>query len=177
MQLGCYIERDNFVDRTALVKHPDSTKEQANVTPSESYEGSTTRELAVTAPKRPLLSLVALLVQVVAAIAGIVLVRSAPPLGITLLVLALVLLPLTWNAWSWWPRYSKSRIVSQKKLDTLNSGMWIAPPGSRFVVRLWGTPGGSKRNPSIADGLTSEELAIIAPVYVFHETPKGSEEA
>lgn len=159
------------------MKHSNSTKEQANVTPSESYDGSTTRELAVVAPKRPLLSLVVLIVQVVAVIVGLALARSAPPFGITLLVIALVLLPLSWNAWSWWPRYSKSRIVSQKKLGTLDSGVWIAPPGSRFVVRLWDAPSGSRRNPSIADGLTSEELAIIAPVYVFHETPKGSEEA
>lgn len=159
------------------MKHSDSTKEQANVIPSENYDGSTTRELAVASPKRPLLSLGALIAQVVAGIAGLVLVRSMAPLGITLLVLALILLPLTWSAWSWWPRYSKARIVSRKNLGTLEAGTWIATPGSRFVVRIWDTPRGARRNPSIADGLTTEELAIMAPVYVFRETPKGSEEA
>lgn len=175
--LGCYIKRDIFIDRTALVKHPDSTKEQANVTSAESYDGSTTRELAMAAPGRPYISFIALIAQVVVAIAAILTVRPVPVLGIALFVIVLVLLPLTWNAWNWWPRYSKSRIASLKKIDSLEPGMWVANPGSRFAVRLWQNPTGSPRNPFIADGLTRDELNIIAPVYVFTETPKGSENA
>lgn len=159
------------------MKHSDSTKEQANVIPSESYSGSTTRELATSTPKSPVLSLVALIAQVIAIIAGLILVRSIATLGIALIVVGLLLLPLSWSAWSWWTRYSKSRIVSRKKLNSLESGMWIAAPGSKFAVRIWETPSGSPKNPSIADGLTSEELSIIAPVYAFREIPKGSEEA
>lgn len=159
------------------MKHRDSTKEQANVTPAESRDGSSTRELAMAAPKRPTLALAALIAQIVALIAGLVLVRVNMPLGVALIVVAFALLPLTWHAWSWWPRYSKSRILPSKKIDSLQPGMWIARPGSRFAVRLWDQPSGSSRNPSIADGLTRDELGIIAPVYVFSETPKGSENA
>lgn len=159
------------------MKHPDSTKEQANVPPVESYNGSTTRELAMIAPKRPVLTLAALITQVVVLIAAVALIRPVMIAGVVLFVIAFALLPLTWNGWAWWPRYSSSRILSSAKAESLQPGAWIARPGSKFAVRLWDQPSGSSRNPSIADGLTREELAIIAPVYVFPSTPKGSENA
>lgn len=159
------------------MKHPDSTKKQANVTSAESYSGSTTRELAMAAPKRPILTLAALLAQVAVLIAAFALIRPVMVLGVILFAVAFALLPLAWGGWAWWPRYSASRILSASKVTSLEPGMWVVRPGSKFAVRLWDQTSGSSRNPSIADGLTRDELAIIAPIYVFPSTPKGSENA
>lgn len=159
------------------MKHSDSTKKKANVTSIESYDGSSTRELALAAPQWPIISFVALIVQIVVGIAAFAFVRPIPPLGIALFVVTLLLFLLTWQAWSWWTKYSASRIYTKKKLDSLAPGMWVVRPSGRFAVRVWEYSTGSNRNPSIADGLTREELAIIAPVYVFREPPKNSEDA
>lgn len=145
---------------------------------AESRDGSTTRELPVESPARPYLTLIGIIVQIAALIAGAALVRSSTTIiGVSLLVVALILIPVLWKGWGWTAKYPTARIVSSKKVDSLEPGMWIVRPSSRDAVRIWDEPSGSPRNPKIADGLTRDELEIVAPVYAFRKPPKGSESA
>lgn len=146
------------------------------MTSAESYEGSTTRELTSPAPNRPLTGLLILGLQLLLAAGSAALIWTGLPLMYTLIgfVLVLLLFLVTMPTLSWWSRHGKSRILTRKKLNAVDAGMWLVRPGSRYAVRVYDQPKGSHRNPTIADGLTREELGIIAPIYAFDQTPKGS---
>lgn len=156
------------------MKHPNSSNNQANVTSRDRRDAATTRELPVEAPKAPIMTLALMGVQIVVLILGIILFRNTALTGVILLGLGMILFLVTLRGWSWWPKYYGSRIVSKKKLDNITPGTWVARPGSRHAVVIKQEPTGAWQNPTIADGLTQQELEIIAPVYVFQETPKDS---
>lgn len=138
---------------------------------------ATTRELPMTSPARPIATPALVLGQVLLAIAGLALLAVSTTAGLILLVAAVVAFPFTTQGWRWLLRYPKSRLLTSKKLDRLTPGTWIVAPGSKFAVVIKDEPVGSPENPTIADGLTREELAIIAPVYSFREAPKKSRES
>jgi len=139
-------------------------------------EEGTTRELPSPAPAYPAATLVTMACQIVAVLAAVlVIARGESVLAGIPLLLAMILFSVTHKGWLWWLRYPKSRILTRKQLSTLAPGMWVVPPGSRYAVRMREAPTGMQHNPVVADGLTWEELHIMAPIYGFKGVPKGSE--
>lgn len=142
-------------------------------------DGGTTREMPARAPNYPFGSLVLLAAQVIVAAAGLYLLATAGTtreyvVGAVVTAVAVAMFALTQGRWGWWARYPKSRILTHKKLQTLQPGMWVAQPGGEYAVRMREVPTGMQQNPVVADGMTWDELQIMAPVYVFTEAPKGS---
>lgn len=140
-------------------------------------KSATTRELPMAAPARPILTPALVLGQVLLVIVGLALLAVSTTAALVLIVAAVVAFPFTAQGWRWLVRYPKSRLLTPKKLDKLTPGTWIVAPGSKFAVVIKDEPVGAPANPTIADGLTREELAIIAPVYSFREAPKKSRES
>lgn len=145
--------------------------------PSEAEGRATTRELPLTSPARPIATPALVLGQVLLTITGLALLAASTTAALVLLVAAVVAFPFTTQGWRWLLRYPTSRLLTSKKLDKLTPGTWIVAPGSKYAVVIKDEPVGSPENPTIADGLTREELAIIAPVYSFREAPKKSRES
>lgn len=158
--------------------HPDHTQDPkaAPITPPTVEDTSTTRELPAHAPKHPALTRALMVAQAILVIGGIALAATNTSRvgAAALLVIALAAILLTWHGWGWFTRYPGARLLSNSKLDTLQPGAWIVTPGSKYAVVVWDQPHGPRNNPSIADGLTWDELQIIAPVYKFTQPPKGS---
>lgn len=135
---------------------------------------ATTRELPLDSPARPIATPMLLLAQVLLVVAGLAMLPAAMNIGLGLLALALIMTPFTAHGWRWWVKYPKARLLTTKKLATLTPGTWIVRPGNKYAVVIRDEPQGAEANPTIADELTREELAIIAPVYSFREPPKHS---
>lgn len=153
--------------------HPDSSANTPIESLSDLSDRATTRELPAEAP--PVVAPLLIAAQVALALIGLFLLSVSTLLGLVFLSLALIVLPFTLSSWSWWVKYPKGRILSRKKVNAgLAAGTWIVRPGSRYAVVIKENPPGPASNPTVADGVTKEELEIMAPVYSFTQIPKGS---
>lgn len=154
--------------------NPHPSHHTANATPGNGGSWATTRELEMSSPAHPATMPLALGVQVILAVLGLVMLAFSTATALILLAAAVVALPFTWHGWNWKVKYPKARLLTAKKMQGLAAGTWLVRPGSKYAVVVKEIPVGARSNPTIADGLTREELAIIAPVYSFAQAPKNS---
>lgn len=112
--------------------------------------------------------------QLALLILGVFILRNSLATGVVFILVAVSWFILSADVWRWWGKYHGARLVSPKKIDTITPGTWVVRPGTQYAVIIKQESTGSWNNPTIADGLTQKELEILAPVYIFHETPKDS---